>query len=128
MWNKQLALNDVAGQTDAWLCEAAGSICKASGFYTITKTLSETRGIVCRCQKSSLLIIHHVPTLLQDYCAVMVTFLLPFLSVDFFTKHSRLLDIHIQCVHHMFYLLILVSGTIECVYGILALSKFPFWL
>ncbi len=71
MWNKQLVLNDVAGQTDAWLCEAAGSICKASGFYTITKTLSETRGIVCRCQKSSLLIIHLVPSLFQDYCAVM---------------------------------------------------------
>ncbi|XP_016314682.1 phosphoglucomutase-like protein 5 [Sinocyclocheilus anshuiensis] len=40
-------MNDVAGQTDTWLCETAGSICKASGFYTITKTLSETRGIVC---------------------------------------------------------------------------------
>lgn len=93
MWNKQLALNDVAGQTDAWLCGQQGRSVKPLGFYTITKTLSKTRGIVCRCQKSSLLIIHHVLTLLQDYCTVMghlsvYWFLFPFLSVDCFSQNA----------------------------------------
>ncbi|KAI2661571.1 Phosphoglucomutase-like protein 5 [Labeo rohita] len=42
----QLALNDVAGQTDAWLSGQQGRSVKPLGFYAITKTLSETRGIV----------------------------------------------------------------------------------
>ncbi len=57
-----------------------------------------------------------------------VTFLLPFLSVDFFTKHSRLLDIHIQCIHHMFYLLVLVSGTNwVCLWNI-GIKQVSLWL
>lgn len=91
MWNKQLALNNVAGQTDAWPCGRQGRSVKPLGFYTATKTLSETRGIVCRCQKSSPLIIHHVLTLLRDCSAVMGHLSVAFsLNTLHYARHASL--------------------------------------
>jgi len=84
-------MNDVAGQTDAWPWGWLGQSLKPLGFYTVTKTLSETRGIVCRCQKSSLLIIHHVLTLRRDCSAVMGHLSVEFSLITlYYARHASL--------------------------------------
>lgn len=128
MWNQQLALNDVAGQTDAWLSGQQGRSVKPLGFYAITKTLSETRGIVCMCQRSSLLIIQHVPTSPQDYCAVMghlsVVFSFSFPVSQIFMKHFNMQDI---CSVHSSFVLSVDVGIWYKFSVFMELGKFPFW-